>query len=174
MKACKPNEQDPYSLLGYAIEHAQAVESMLRFVTTFVFQEKDALTLESLLSIQKADRKKTLGQFIKKLSARTTLHQNFEGNLSLYLDMRNALVHDHKRIEGWDLYTDDGVEKAKQYIWDFLRLGNHILELFAAVVEDWSIQIGLETKSHSIDPYISKLHEKYKPFLFSIFGGSDQ
>lgn len=171
MKVRHPNDKDPYSLLGYSIEHAQGVEGMIRFVTTFVFQDGDPLTMDRLFSIQHAERKHTLGQFFNKLRRLATLNPAFETSLVTYLDMRNALVHDHKRIAGWDFETEQGIAAATQYMWTFLRLGHQLLEIFAAVIEDWSQQIGMQNTDPEFEAYISQVHQKYQPYLYSIFGG---
>ncbi|WEA32706.1 MULTISPECIES: hypothetical protein [Aeromonas] len=68
-----PNSEDIYSLIGFTLTYIQVVERSISFVTTYVLQDDDPLTLAKLNSIQAKERKKALGYFIGKVKERATL-----------------------------------------------------------------------------------------------------
>jgi len=53
-----PNSEDIYSLIGFSLTYIQSVERSINFVTTYVLQDGDPLTLEKLNSIEERERKK--------------------------------------------------------------------------------------------------------------------
>lgn len=55
-----PNSEDIYSLIGFTLTYIQVVERSISFVTTYVLQDDDPLTLAKLNSIQAKERKKLL------------------------------------------------------------------------------------------------------------------
>ncbi|MCY1459055.1 hypothetical protein D9M71_764940 [compost metagenome] len=88
--------------------------------------------------------------------------------------MRNDLVHDHSRIEGWDLKSTAGVAIAKKYVWSFINQGNQLLEVFTALAMDWQEQAGFNVPTDPKDSiYFSGIQQKYGHLVDSFFGHDD-
>lgn len=146
----------------------------MRFCTTFVFQRGGPLTFEKLQSINEEERKKTLGYFLDQIRRRSKLHPKLAENLKKYLDMRNDIVHNHSKIEGWNLRTEEGVAVANTYLWSFIRLGNHLLEVFAALSIEWEQQVGFNvTLEPEAESYIRGIQDKYGHLVNGFFGYDD-
>lgn len=176
MPKIKANPDDIYSLLGFAITHAQSVEQQIRFCTTFVLQRKGPLTYEKLVAQEAEEEKKTLGYFFEQIRRRANLHPGLNKAIDEYLSMRNDLVHDTSRIPGWDLGSAEGIEVANKYLWNFIRRGGRLMEVFAALTLEWEEQVGYSTSQDSENPeFFSSLREKYAHLIPGLFGhrGSD-
>ncbi|MFJ3467161.1 hypothetical protein [Pseudomonas sp. NPDC090201] len=168
----EPNPNDVFSLLGFAVCHAQTVEGMLRFCITFVLQKKDGpLTMEKLQSIRSDERKKGLGYFLEQVRRRSSIHPKFAETLETYLQQRNDMVHNHKNISGWDLDTEDGVKVIQLFLINFIRRGNHILEIFTALTRSWENQAGLQTSFPvDVDSYVEEIEKKSGHLIDDLFG----
>lgn len=171
MPILEPNPDDVFSFIGFAVCHAQTVEGMLRFCTTFVLQKKDGpLTIEKLKSIRSAERKKTLGYFLDQVKRRSSVHPKLAETLEIYLQHRNDLIHNHQNIPGWDLDTEEGIRVIQVFILDFLSRGNHILEIFTALTRSWEMQSGRKTSFPTADNYLEEIEKKYSHLIDDFFG----
>src|SRR5439155_18047512 len=100
---------DIYALMGFALTYLQSVERILRFVTTFVLQDGENLSIEKLQSLEAKEAKKTLGYFMFKIRERAQLFPNLDQLLGTYLKNRNDFIHSQSAIPGWDLSSKEGV-----------------------------------------------------------------
>jgi hypothetical protein len=170
-----PNSEDVFSLLGFALTSAQSVERMLRLCTTYVVPKKGGWTFEKLQSLKEEERLKTLGYFVDQVRRRTSLKPDFSDTLSKYLDMRNDIVHDHRRISGWDLECEEGVTFAKQHLWEFIELGTQISNLFAALAMEWQQLNGIDVKlDEQARSHLDVVKSQYGHLVFESFFSSEK
>ena len=165
-----PNHEDVYSLMGFTLSYIQSVERNMKFVTTYVLQDGDSLTLEKLESINKKERKKALGYFIGKIRDRASLFPNFEELLSEFLNKRNDFVHNQDKIPGWDLSTPEGVVVARTFVISLLHQAHIINEIFAALLCKWQEQTGIyPPQSGESNEYINSIEERYGVYVDILF-----
>lgn len=165
-----PNPDDIYSLIGFALTYIQSVEKNISFVTTYVLQDDDPLTLEKLNSIETKERRKALGYFIGKVKERATLAPPLETLLADYLKNRNDFIHNHHNISGWNLDTEEGQKVAKEFTVNLWRQAHKINEIFAALVTRWQEQTGIyPPEPHGGEEYIREIDEKYGAFIDVLF-----
>ena len=165
-----PNCEDIYSLIGFALTYIQSVEKSVSFVTTYVLQDGDPLTLEKLNSLEAKERKKALGYFIGKVKERASLAPPLENLLADFLQNRNDFIHNHDRIPGWDLNTEEGRDVAKRFTVDLWRQAHKINEIFATLVTRWQEQTGIyPPEPHGGEEYIKEIDEKYGAFIDVLF-----
>ncbi len=164
------NSEDIYSLIGFALTYIQSVEKSISFVTTYVLQDDDPLTIEKLNSIEAKERKKALGYFINKVKERAILAPPLENLLAGYLKNRNDFIHSHDQIPGWDLHTEEGRNVAKKFTVNLWRQAHKINEIFAALVTRWQEQTGIyPPHSHGGEEYLKEIDEKYGAFIDVLF-----
>ena len=169
-KMVSPNTEDVYSLIGFVLTYIQTVEKNISFITTFVLQDGDELTIARLNSIEKNERKKALGYFIGKLKLRSDLNPLFEELLSDFLKNRNDFIHNQDKIEGWDLDSEKGVSNAKKFTVKLWRQANMINEILVALMLQWQKQTGINppiVKKHQT--VIEEINEKYGKFIDLLF-----
>ena len=166
-------DEDPYHLLGRALIHAQSVESMMRFCTTYVLQKEGPLTLEKLHSLNQSERKKTLGYFLDQVRRRAKLDPDLSEKLNTYLDMRNDIVHDLSRVSCWGLSSGEGTSASCKYLWSFIERGFELLNIFAALVLEWGIQQGYTT-TDKLPDLIRNDVLRYSSSINSLFSLSDK
>ena len=165
-----PNPEDIYSLIGFALGYIQSVEKNISFVTTYVLQDDNPLTLKKLNSIEKKKRKKALGYFLGKVKERADLFPALEELLSDFLKNRNDFIHNHDKIPGWDLHTEEGRDVAKQFTVNLWRQAHKINEIFAALVTRWQEQTGIyPPEPHGGEAYIQELDDKYGALIDVFF-----
>lgn len=166
-----PNSEDIYSLIGFALTYIQFVERSISFVTTYVLQDDDPLTLEKLNSIEAKERKKALGYFIGKVKERANLAPALENLLADYLKNRNDFIHNHDQIPGWDLYTEEGRYVAKKFTVNLWCQAHKINEIFSALITRWQEQTSIyPPEPHGAEEYIREVDERYGgaiDFLFT-------
>ena len=166
----KANPEDIYSLIGFTLSYIQSVESNLSFVTTFVLQDAEPLTLEKLNSIIEKERKKALGYFMTKVKERARLAPALENLLAEFLQNRNDFIHNQDRISGWSFDTEEGLSVAKQFTLNLLFQGHKINEIFATLVNRWQEQTGIyPPNSHGAEEYLQELDKKYGEFINIFF-----
>ncbi len=165
-----PNSEDIYSLIGFSLTYIQSVERSINFVTTYVLQDGDPLTLEKLNSIEERERKKALGYFIGKIKEKAQLAPPFEKLLADFLQNRNNFIHNHDKIPGWNLDTEAGVDIAKQFTVNLWRQAHKINEIFAALVSLWQEQAGIYLSANpEVEDYIKEIDEKYGALIEILF-----
>src|ERR1700733_12058741 len=104
-----PEQKEILAQVGAALVVLQAVEQVIRLVTTLVIQGPESLTLEYLDSLDRKERNKTIGFLLYKLRERVDLDANFDNTLRKFLEMRNSLVHNLDEIPGgWSLDSEQG------------------------------------------------------------------
>jgi len=160
-----PNIEDVYSLIGFALTYIQSVEKNISFITTFVLQDEDELTIEKLNSIESKERKKALGYFVGKLKERADLAPVLESLLADFLKNRNDFIHNQDKIEGWDLDTEEGVAKAKVFTVTLWRQAAKINEILTALMLRWQEQTGIYPPGARID----EIEETYGPYIDILF-----
>lgn len=165
-----PNPEDIYSLIGFALTYIQSVEKNIGFVTTYVLQDGDPLTLEKLNSIKAKERKRALGYFMGKVRERANLALPLDNLLADYLENRNDFIHNHDQIPGWDLRTEEGREVAKRFTVMLWRQAHKINEVFVALIARWQEQAGI----YPLEPlrgeeYIKEIDEKYGALIDIFF-----
>ncbi|EQB8042455.1 hypothetical protein ACSZOL_04580 [Aeromonas hydrophila] len=165
-----PNSEDIYSLIGFTLTYIQVVERSISFVTTYVLQDDDPLTLAKLNSIQAKERKKALGYFIGKVKERATLALPLENLLSDYLKNRNDFIHNNDQIPEWDLNTERGRCVAKQFTVNLLRQAHKVNEIFSALISRWQEQTGIyPPEPHGGEEYIRSIDDKYGAVIDILF-----
>ena len=165
-----PNPEDIYSLIGFALTYTQSVEKNISFITTFVLQDEEDLTIEKLNSIESKERKKVLGYFIGKLKSRVDLAPVLESLLADFLKNRNDFIHNQDKIEGWDLDTEEGIAKAKVFTVTLWRQAARINEILVALMLRWQEQTGIYPPgARNDEPLIKEIDEKFGPYINVLF-----
>ena len=165
-----PNAEDIYWLMGFTLSHIQSVERNIKFVTIYVLQDGEELTLEKLQSIDKKESKKALGYFISKVKERAELFPKLKELMKDFLKNRNDFIHNQDKIPGWDLDSPEGLIVAKNFTITLLRQAHKINEIFAALVSSWQEQTGMYPPE-PVDgqEYIRDIEERYGAFVDIFF-----
>jgi hypothetical protein len=162
--------EDVHSMIGITLCYVQSVEQTIRFITTFVLQNGETLDLEKLNSLNNKEGKKALGYFIGLIKKRSDVIPEFEELMASFLQNRNDFVHNHDKIEGWDLDTEDGVKVSKIFMSKLLLQGHKLMEIFVALICRWQEQTGIYPQEvHGGEFLINKVDAKYGAFVDQIF-----
>lgn len=158
----QPNSEDVYSMMGFALCQIQATERTFKFITTYVLQDGDDLDIEKLQSINKRERKRTLGYFMVKIRGRAQLHPSLDILLQDYLDDRNDFIHNQRDIPNWNLDSEEGTAAAKVFIMRLIRKSHKISEILMALIINWQAQTGINLPDISADQdYFDEIDQRY-------------
>ena len=167
-----PEQKEILAQVGTALVVLQAVEQIIRLVTTYVIQGPEPLTIEYLESLDRKERNKTIGFLICKLRERVDLDETFDNTLRQFLEMRNSLVHNLNEIPGgWSLDSEQGRDLAQKFLSKFGHAINVVLSVFLGLIRSWQEQVGMNDADIGIppDPLFQKIDTEYKPLVENIF-----
>lgn len=162
-----------YSMIGATLSYLQTVERVFCFVTTYVIQDGDDLSFEGLQALNKKEKKKALGYFMRQLRGRSALLPSFDALLSSFLSMRNDFVHSHDQIPGWDVNTEGGRLIAHQFMSTLLQQAHKINEILIALVMRWQQDVGIETPKFQEDQFFINAYQQYGNLVDTFFNAKD-
>jgi hypothetical protein len=136
--------QDVLVRIGVALLQIQTAEKVIKLCMTFVLQKTSPLTLEALEAQQESERRSTLGYFLNELKKRADVHPDFAEVLASFLAMRNTFVHNLTDVPGWDMNTDEGSARAREFLNELLRVADHVLKVFIGLVRAWQREVGFD------------------------------
>lgn len=154
--------------MGVLLITIQTAEKIIQMVITYVLP-KENLSLENLLKLQTEYRKSTLGHFIKELRKRTHIESSFDKKLSDFLEMRNDLIHDVRRIKGFDLNTEEGLSIASGFIKNLMEHANYIAGILAGLVRAWQIQNNINLGDAENNDFIRGIDKDFLPLINDTF-----
>lgn len=166
----KPNVEDIYSLIGVALVNIQSLESLMKFCTTYVFQEGEFIDFEGIRRLESKEKKKTLGYFIGRVKERTEVHPNLLRLFESFLENRNMLVHNVDSIPNWNLNTIEGTNTAKQFVGNLIRQTRKLTHIFSALMSAWQRQVGCEVELSEGDKQVlDDIQLEYGPLIDELF-----
>jgi uncharacterized protein YutE (UPF0331/DUF86 family) len=122
-----------FTLIGLSLSLVQQTERVLEGALRSIFKSQ-ALTVEALLQRRKVGAgHPTLGEFIRELRKHSDLEPQFSSRLRRFLQMRNVFVHDFSEIDGWNLQTNKGKEKAIEFLVELQMLSLHLSGVFLSL-----------------------------------------
>jgi hypothetical protein len=162
--------EDVHSMIGITLCYVQFVEKHIKFITTFVLQNGETLDLDKLNSLNKKESKKALGYFLGLIKKRADVIPELGELMTHFLQNRNDFVHNHDKIEGWDLNTEEGVKVAKVFMSQLLLQGQKLNHIFVALTCRWQEQTGIYPKiDHGDEALINKIDAEYGVFVDLMF-----
>lgn len=129
--------------IGTLIVVGQVVERAMDVLLTFVVQDGHPLTLERLMHLEAAHRKKTLGFFIHRMKERASFDPDFDETLERYLENRNRLIHRFAEVPGHSLATVDDLAKVDEFLSQLLSDFQRVLVFCMALLHAWTQQTGI-------------------------------
>lgn len=161
---------DVHSMIGMTLCYVQFVEKHIKFITTFVLQNGEPLDLDKLNSINKQESRKALGYFLGLIKKRADVIPELEELMANFLQNRNDFIHNHEKIEGWDLNTEAGIKVAKVFMSKLLLQGQKLNHIFVALTCRWQEQVGVYPKvEHEDEDLINKIDAEYGPLVDLMF-----
>ena len=131
-----------FARVGVQLLAFQSVEKMLRLCMQVVLPVEPIKKVEHLHALEERERKKTLGYFMAALRSRVTVDTTFDAALAIFLDDRNAFVHDIHQFTDWNPQTAEGCA-ACQRLLDLLdRRTQIVLNAFSGLLRSWELQNG--------------------------------
>jgi len=162
--------EDVHSMMGMTLCYIQFVEKHIKFITTFILQNGEALDLDKLNSLNNKESKKALGYFIGLIKSRADVIPELEELMANFLQNRNDFIHNHDEIDGWDLDTEEGVKVAKSFMSKLLLQGQKLNHIFVALTCRWQEQTGIYPPTANGDEaLINKIDAEYGAFVDDIF-----
>ncbi len=120
-----------YSWMGICLLFIQLAERALQQAIATVLDDP----IVRLSEQSEAERKQTLGDFLKKLKKRVRLEYALKERLYDFLRMRNQFVHD---LSDWDLKTAEGRRDAQLFVIELTMLALSTTALFTTVFQVWA------------------------------------
>lgn len=165
-----PEKADVLMLIGAALLSMQGAERCLRFCLTWVFQKDGPITLEKLETQELAERKKTMGYFLRELRNRAQLDDRFELYLERFLEDRNTLAHALDEVPGWNLESKEGRDIARQFCDRCLVESFEVMKILTALTRAWMEQVGLKTPYPAgSEELFSEIEHTYLPHVDCLF-----
>src|SRR5206468_917726 len=118
-----------WSLMGVCLLLVQQAERVLAGAVESVLDNPDLRLMEQ----SEFQRKQTLGDFLKRLKRRVKIEPTLKEKLHQFLNMRNAFVHNHSEIPGWDLKTEEGRDVAWKFLVELAGTSLAITGLFTTL-----------------------------------------
>ena len=141
----KPVQDDVLKTLGLAVIAGQGVERLLSSCLTFPLHGEPLQTVEQLQILLERHSKATLGQLLKGLRQRVDLHPTFDDKLDRFLKHRNVIAHRlHDVPGGYDLHSDEGRERLKAFLLQYMEDGHIVSMVLQGVLREWASQEGMD------------------------------
>jgi hypothetical protein len=77
---------------------------------------------------------------------RVEIDDDFTDVLHEFLRDRNTLIHDVKRIPGFDLKTKAGLKIAQQFLANLNANADTVAKVFMSLILEWSKQVGIRNE----------------------------
>lgn len=157
--------------IGAAIIACQTVEKCINLTMKGVFPKEPIRTVEMLERLDEQHRRKTLGQFIHALRSRVGLAPEFDTLLESFLEHRNTLAHDLLRVPSHLFSTPEGFVRMNQYVLQTAQEANRLTQIFAALIDAWTEQVGMRDKLLQDQPevynssFFAEIRATITPFL---------
>lgn len=157
-----------HQAMGLAMTKCHEIETL--FSRSFVFgvSEKQKKKYDTILDFFKGWEKKTFGNLIRSMQESFEIDDEVNQALTLFLDMRNQLVHGITTKPRYDISTDWGQRELIAFLDVFLTLCVPILTIAASCFE-FSIAFGNE---YLIGDHEEKMPIEQNDDLLSLFIGT--
>jgi len=143
-----PAQDDVLKTLGVAMIAGQGVEYLLSNCLTYALHGEPLQTVEQLRILLERHSKATLGQLLRKLRTRVDLHPTFDDTLDRFLQHRNIIAHRlHDVPGGFDLHSDEGRERLKAFLVQYMVDGHTVSMVMLGVLRGWASQEGIDINS---------------------------
>lgn len=140
-----PVQDDVLKTLGLAVIAGQGVERLLSDCLTFPLHGESLQTVDQLQILLQRYSKATLGLLLKGLRQRVDLHPTFDDKLDRFLSNRNIIAHRlHDVPGGYDLHSDEGRERLKAFLLQYIEDGHIVSMVFLGVLRAWASQVGMD------------------------------
>lgn len=171
-KILQPEEIEVFALVGIALNSAQSVEQILRLVMTFVLQKGDRLDLLTLEAQEAAERKKTIGYFLRELRKRAGIAPGLDKKLDSFLERRNLLAHNLHGVPGWGPKTAKGQAAGRAFLMRFIDDSHELLIIFVALANAWQ-KDALPGAALPRQDLVDELTKDHVPMLDELFFAKD-
>ncbi|GIN08588.1 hypothetical protein J1TS1_27330 [Shouchella clausii] len=130
-----------FTAIGMALVQCQEIEYLFSKSFIFAISEKQQKKYKTFNDFFKGWEKKTLGGLIYAMQEAFEIDTEIKNALTLFLDMRNQLVHGVTITPRYDINTDWGQRELVAFLDLFLSLCSPIKDIAASCFEI-SIEIG--------------------------------
>lgn len=128
------------------VVNMQMTEKLIAAALTYAIPESRIRSIEELSGAAERYSKQTLGKLVQQLKMRVEIDDDFIEVLHAFLQDRNTLIHDVKRIPGYDHKTKAGLKSAEQFL-DHLHANMvTVTKVFMSLLLEWSSQVGIRTE----------------------------
>jgi len=145
----KPVQDDVLKTLGVAVIAGQGVERLMSTCLTFPLHGEPLQTVEQLQALLERHSKATLGQLLNVLRQRVDLHPTFDDQLDRFLQYRNVIAHRlHDVPGGLDLHSDEGRERLKAFLLQYMDDGQSVSMVLLGVLREWARRVNIDLPSY--------------------------
>lgn len=124
-------------LMGTLLLLLQSVEVQVNIVMTRVLCEDSIRTIDDIMQLEAANRRRTLGQLLRDLRTRFHVNATFEKLLVDFLEHRNIFIHRLSDVPGFNLDTKNGQDVAEQFLRKLNGEAMTVSKIFAAFTQHW-------------------------------------
>ncbi|HEY9599897.1 MAG TPA: hypothetical protein V6D33_19720, partial [Cyanophyceae cyanobacterium] len=117
-------QKNYFMLLGASVYESQCIEHKLKMLSKFIPLPEDKFhsTKEEFLSRETLLEKRTLGFVINELRKRSfTLNDDAEFLINKFLNERNTVVHHLVKLPGFNVNTEEGINKGIQFLYEYRK-----------------------------------------------------
>jgi hypothetical protein len=129
--------------MGAALLRIQNAEGVIKNCTTY-FTPEAGVTWAMMQSEEAAERKKTLGYFLKKLREKLDVDPTFADLLSSFLDNRNTFIHHFQSVPGFNLDTIEGLQIGLAFVKELTRQAEHVTHVVHGFIRNVGGALGFE------------------------------
>lgn len=130
-------------VIGLLVVGMQQTEDLINTCLQLALPDGDVLTLDGLMRDKKRLRKATLGRLITVMKQRSALSADFDDVLEAYLQDRNILIHDLRRMGGFDYKSREGLDRMERFVGNLNQNYEVVTKVFMSLLWEWSGQIGI-------------------------------
>lgn len=143
--------------IGLVVLNSQTVETGLKFILTFISQDKTELNYDTPYMWLK--NKRTLGQLLGLLKERLNMGEEFEEILQKYLEHRNCIVHNF--FESFDLEDSYSLSQAIKFVDDALEYTHEVGSVLRAFSVSNEKELGINLSEKIRNNRALYIEERY-------------
>jgi hypothetical protein len=140
-------DEEVHCSIGSLLVLLQSAEKAMNFVMTWVLRDTTVRTIDDIMRLEKANQKKTLGQFFFKLRQSFHVNAKFDALLTDFLEDRNLFIH--SLVAEFDFETETGRNAVHEFIRKLSSETMLVLKVFSAFTQRWITTVGGEATIRS-------------------------
>lgn len=155
--------------MGTLLIAMQTTEKLLQVMVDIALPKGGVIDPEEYLKKLNVIDKRTIGGFLKILRERANIAPTFDDALTIFLSMRNDLIHDVERIPGFGVNSEAELKVASDFLEKLMRYNNLVQKVIYGLGRSWQLQNGIVLNDIGNDQYTKDVDQNVVPLIDVIF-----